>query len=142
MTGILCVLAGSAGAPRIQLTTPVTVSFSSGGLTNARTSYQVNSDSFVYTGLGAATITYTKQEQWDSVPSTVGNYEVRATVSGGVTPSGSATGSWLNLGTTQAWTVVSTPGNTNTSSLTIEIRAVGTTTVLATSSVTLTSDAT
>ena len=72
------------------------------------------------------------------------DYDVRATVTAGVTPTGSLTATWLNLGTSRTWQVLNTNNATSTLSatLTIEVRNAATLTVLATATVTLTAEVT
>lgn len=140
MTGILCVLAGSGGGPLIQLTTPRTISFTSGGVT-ARAGYGLDPDSYVYTAANSAG-TYSQSEQWDSIPSTTSNYEVRATLVSGNTPAGSALATWLVVSSFRSWMLTATAGNLLTCVLTVEVRDTATSTVRATASVTLTADAT
>jgi hypothetical protein len=50
------------------------------------------------------------------------DYEIRMTVNSGTTPAGSATGSWLGLGTTRAWSLTQITAGTKTANVTIEIR--------------------
>lgn len=140
MTGVLCVMAGASGGPLIQLLTPVSVFYASGGLFQAVASYRVANDAFIYTAANFNGV-YSVQEQWDSIPSTVGNYEVRATLVSGNTPTGSALGSWLVLSTTRDWTLTASPGNVLVCTLTIEIRDTATSTVRATATVNFTADA-
>lgn len=141
MSGIQMALLGSGGAPNIQLTTPITVAYASGGFLAANTGYRVANDGYVYTGGWSVTPSYSQFEQWDSIPSTVGNYEVRATLNSGTTPTGTLN-TWLNLGTTREWTLTASTGNFLTCNLTIEIRDTATSTVRATATLTLESDAT
>ena len=134
-------LLGSGGGPNIQLTTPRNVSYSSGGSFQAVAGYRVDSDAFVYTAANFNGV-YSVQEQWDSDPSTVGNYEVRATLVSGNTPTGSALApSWLLLSSDRTWELVASPGNVLVCTLTIEIRDTATSTVRATATVNLTADA-
>ena len=77
---------------------------------------------------------------WISPQSGMGDYEARATVSSGSggTLTGSATATWLNLGTTRSWTLSSgTSGLLCDRVLTIEIRDVATSTVRASATITL-----
>lgn len=61
------------------------------------------------------------------------NYEARATVNSGAVTGGSGTGSWLGLGTSRNWEAGINPGpGSAAANLKIEIRRVGTTTILAT----------
>lgn len=64
-------------------------------------------------------------------------YDVRATVVSGTTPTGSATGSWLSLGTSQSWTLGTASVTTVTCQLTIEIRNATSLAVLASGTVNL-----
>jgi hypothetical protein len=140
MTGVLCAVAGAASSGvTIQLTTPVTLFFISGGGGFAATAYRVASDGFVYTAANS-TGTYSQQEQWISNVALVGDYEVRATASGD-TPTGSALNTWLALSTTRSWDLTASPGNFLSTTLTVEIRDTATSTVRATATVNMTSDA-
>jgi hypothetical protein len=65
------------------------------------------------------------------------NYEVKATLTSGTFTTGTA-GSWLNLATEREWTARQTTVGTKTTTATFEIRKVGTTTILATATITLT----
>lgn len=62
-------------------------------------------------------------ESWISVPAQVGNYDVRATLSSGSTPTGTM-GTWLNCATDRTWYVVDTTANGSmvTSTFLLEIR--------------------
>ena len=140
MSGILTAFFGSGG-PLIRLTSPVSIAYASGGIFSAIAGYRVDSDSFVYTAANFNGV-YSQQEQWDSDPTTVGNYEVRATLVSGNTPSGSALSTWLVLSSDRTWQLSASPGNLLACTLTIEIRDTATSTVRATASVTLEADAT
>jgi len=141
VSGILTAFFGSGG-PLIRLTSPVSIAYASGGIFSAIAGYRVDSDSFVYTAANFNGV-YSQQEQWDSDPTTVGNYEVRATKVGvGDTPSGSVLNSWLVLSSDRTWQLSASPGNLLACTLTIEIRDTATSTVRATASVTLEADAT
>jgi hypothetical protein len=68
---------------------------------------------------------------WITPTSAAGSaYEIRMTVNSGSTPSGSATGTWLSLGTTRTWTISQSGAGTTTSNVTVEIRRASTGTVL------------
>lgn len=76
---------------------------------------------------------------WITPTSLAGSgYDVRATVVSGTTPTGSATGSWLSLGSSQSWTLGTASVTTVTCQLTIEIRSASSLAVLASGTVTLT----
>lgn len=140
MSGILTAFFGSGG-PVIKLTSPVSITYASGGMFAAVAGYRVDSDSFVYTAANFNGV-YSQQEQWDSDPTTVGNYEVRATLVSGDTPSGSALSTWLVLSSDRTWQLSASPGNFLACTLTIEIRDTATSTVRATATVDLEADAT
>lgn len=131
---------GTTKAPTIALTGR-TVSYTSGGLLQAQVAYRVASDAFVYSGTGSAVLSYAQQEQWDSQPATVGDYEVRLTRNSGTSPTGSALGTWLPLSSTQTWVLTASAGNVLTSNLTAEIRKTSSGVVLATATIILEADA-
>lgn len=69
---------------------------------------------------------------------TASNYDVRVTVnSGSLDGSSSATGSWLNLGTTRSWAVARSSVGNQSANLTVEIRDAGTLSVLDSATITL-----
>jgi len=125
----------------IQLTSPISVAYASGGFFPAVVGYQLANDGYVYTGEGTFSPSYSQFEQWDTASSTVGNYEARATLNSGTTPTGTLN-TWLNLGTTRTWSLSAATGNFQTCNLTIEIRDTATSTVRATAILTLEADAT
>jgi hypothetical protein len=133
-------LLGSGGGPNIQLNTPVTVSYTSGGVFGAYAGYRVDSDAFVYTAANFTGV-YSQQEQWDSDPTTVGNYEVQASKVGfGDTPSGSALNSWLPLSSDQAWQLFASGDYALSCTLTVQIRDIVGGVVRATATVDLFAD--
>ena len=89
---------------------------------DAEVGYQLTSTGFEqeYEGLGG---TYSTRGTW-LLDGSASDYDCRLTVDLDLTPSGSATGTWLNLGTTRAWTLSDTApiGAARTSTCTIEIR--------------------
>ena len=129
---------GTSAAPTITLTNR-SVTYSSGGILSANAGWRASNDSYIYTGVGSASPAYTQREQWDNIPATVGDYEIYATYTGD-TPSGTF-GSWLNLGTTRTWLLTASPGSTLSAILSVDIRKVGTGTVLASATINLTADA-
>lgn len=93
----------------------------------AEAGYRLNSNGKVYKNQNGS---LTEIETWCTPTSEASNYEARVTVVSGVTPTGTI-GSWVALSSTREWTVQEpTPGNTSTSTFTVEIRRTGTTTVL------------
>lgn len=96
----------------------------------------------VIAGPGTATATYTLTsgglEQATGVANnawlTVGaasDYDVMMTNDAGTVPTGSALATWLNLGTTRAWSISRGSLGANTSSNTVQIRSASTLVVLA-----------
>lgn len=139
MSGIQMALLGVAQNVTIVLTSQTGL----GGIIDqvfsgtAVASYQIASNGKVYKTVGATT---TEIEQWCTPTSAAGNYEVFATLNSS-TGSGLAsgtTGAWLALTSNRTWTVTeSTSGNTSTAQLGMQIRRVGTGTVLATATIDL-----
>jgi hypothetical protein len=68
-------------------------------------------------------------------------YEVNATLVSGALTTGT-TGSWLNLGTTQTWSIINSArdNSVKTASLTVQIRDVATQTVQASANITLSAE--
>ena len=93
----------------------------------AEAGYRLNSNGKVYKNQNGS---LTEIETWCTPTSEASNYEARVTLISGTTPSGSV-GTWVALSSTRDWTIQETiPGDTDTSSFTVEIRRTGTTTVL------------
>lgn len=67
------------------------------------------------------------------------NFEVRATQTSGTAITGTF-GTWQVMSTSRAWSIVAGVGSTVSGTMSIEIRIAGTTTVLDTASITLTSE--
>jgi hypothetical protein len=114
------------------------ISYSSGGLTGAAVGYQLSSGGQV---LQREQTTYTNIGQWCTPTSQASNYEVLITVTSGSTPTGSPVGSWTSLSVSLEWGLSVGAGGFDTSTFTAQIRKTGTTTVLATATITLTADA-
>jgi len=77
-------------------------------------------------------------EQWCTPTSQASNYEALVTVTSGTLSGGSGTGTWLALSTTRNWYVEEfTPGGSNFCTFTVQIRKIGTTTVLDTATIDL-----
>jgi hypothetical protein len=104
-----------------------TVDSQNGGA-DASASWRIDSDGWAYEGYNG---TYYTTNQWTG--DAVANYEVRATVEGGSTPTGSATATWLSCSTDRDWTVTDTTFDEliKQSNLLIEVRDVATATVRA-----------
>lgn len=81
----------------------------------------------------------TTLEQWCTPTSQASNYEAYVTVtSGSLTPGSAATGTWVALSSTRYWYVQeSVSGQSTTCIFTVQIRRIGTTTVLDTATITL-----
>lgn len=129
---------GKSSSPVITLTNR-SVTSTSGGVLSANAGWRASNDSYVYTGVGTGGPSYTQREQWDSVPATVGDYEIYVTYTGD-TPSGTFS-TWLNLGTTRTWLLTASAGNYLQATLSVQIRDVATSTVQATATINLTADA-
>lgn len=129
---------GTSNAPVITLTDRNVTSFS-GGILSANAGWRASSDSYVYTGVGSGSPSYTQREQWDNQPATVGNYEIYVSYTGD-TPSGTFN-TWLNLGTTRTWLLTASAGNVLAATLSVQIRDTATSTVRATATINLTANA-
>lgn len=96
--------------------------------------YEINADGFVYSNVAPTT-----REQWCDPATAAGNYEVRATLTFGETPGGDVLDTWLPLTTSRRWTVTASNLDPDSeSNLTVEVRGVGSSSVLASATVNLT----
>jgi hypothetical protein len=95
---------------------------------DATASWRIDSDGPIYVGYNG---TYLQSYTWTT--DAVANYEVRAVVIGGSTPTGSAISTWLSCSSDRDWTVTDTTFDEliKQSSLTIEVRDAATLTVRA-----------
>lgn len=91
---------------------------------DAQAQYKVASDGKVYEQINFGV--ETELEQWCTPTSAAGQYQVRATVASGTTPSGSSTGTWIALTGNVAWYFQVAPGNQSDCTLTVEIRLAAT----------------
>jgi hypothetical protein len=125
MTGILAVLAGMGG---ISVIVAVSRSASStagfGGGTTATISF--NADGTYSTFEGATEFDH---GNWVEPAGAANEWEIRATVTSGSTPTSGTVGSFLALSTTREWQVARGTTGTSTSTLTFEWRRVGLTTI-------------
>ncbi len=126
---IVAALIMSTGGPRIQLSNASDTQFAFSP-NSASVSYTLNTNGNVSTESDGVI------GQWIVPQVGMGSYEARATLNSGSVTSGT-TGSYLALSSTRAWGILrSSVGNTS-AGLTIEIRRIGSATVLATATVTL-----
>ena len=126
-------------------TTKVVISISNqnigdftGGARSATAGYRLTSGGQAQS---LVNVTFTNLEQWCTPTSEAGNYEAFVTVTSGSLSSGTA-GSWVALSTTQTWTRTAAIGDFELCVFTVEIRRIGTTTVLDTATIELAADAT
>ena len=136
MTGIMATLLGSGTSAVINFVDHTIYSFATSGA--AVSSYQVKSDGFDYSvSTSAGTVT----TQWITPVDFASAYEVYATLSSGTLGSGT-TGSWLAVTSNPLWTVTKggTTSGINTATLSMQVRAISTTTVLDTWTITLTAE--
>lgn len=111
------------------------------GTTNATSTarYYVDSDGFIYTKQGTASIV--QQEQW-LLAGTNSDYEVRFTQTGS-TGTGGLNGTlstWLGLGTDREINTTTTSGNIYNATVDVEIREVSSGTILSTIGIVLDSE--
>ena len=83
--------------------------------------------------------TLSQLEQWITPKSQATNYEVYATYAG-VAPSGSSLNSWVSCSSNPYWYIQATGNQTYTSTVSLQVRKIGTTTVLDTWNVYLTAE--
>lgn len=103
---------------------------------DARAGYRLLNTGSAESGTGEGSISYSAISGEWLVSGSASGYDVRATLNSGSLDTGT-TGSWLNLGTSRAWTVVVTEVGSQSANLTIEIRPAGGGATLASATVTL-----
>jgi hypothetical protein len=133
MSGIQMALMGAGGVSDVvNFSDEYVVSSNSSPATAA---YRVNTNGFDYEGIQG---TFTVLTQWVTPSSAGANYEVFATVSSGSVTTGT-TGSWVATSGSPTWTrTAGTPGaGAQIVVLSMQVRAVGSATVLDTWTVTL-----
>lgn len=138
MSGVLCVLAGSGYGDDLTLVSDGILITGSGIQTAA---YRVSSDRNAYFGENGS---FTVKNQWCPDSGTPGNYEARATVTLGDTPTGSAVDSWLSLASDVTWTIVDNTADavTPSSGFLVELRRAGSSRILASANITLSAERT
>lgn len=133
MSGVLQVLASSGTVKRVQLST--STAYLSGPTGPVTASYSISSG-------GTVSGSNVSGYSWLLVGS-ASDYEVRATLSSGTTPSSGTLNTWQSLGTTRSWSQTrSLTVGTRECVLLIEIRLASSGDVLASASVTITAEIT
>lgn len=140
MSGIQMALLGSvstAASATIYLADEY-VQVVTGGVDPATAGYRLLS-----TGVAQVTVgtTYTTIYSWCTPGSAAGDYEAFVTVLSGSLSSG-ISGAWVALSSSQTWTRLANIGSLQVCEFTVQIRQTGTTTVLASATITLEADAT
>lgn len=139
MSGIQMMLLGTAGGATIVLT-DVSIGQPISGST-AQSRYEIDgTDGKVYQQVNFDP--RTEIEQWCTPSTAAGQYEVRATLSAGSTPTGNALNTWIDLDNNfAAWELQTNPINSDQSIILVEVRQKGTTSPVYDATVTLTTDA-
>lgn len=134
MTGIMIALVGGSYGAKITLTDQTYTNATGGGLP-ATVGFTLSADGHAYDQ------SLVLLEEWCSPTALAGDYEVFATLTSGALSTGT-TGSWLALTADRTWTKTVASPSTGTAAFTVEIRRIGTTTVLDTATINITADAT
>lgn len=128
MSGILAMMGGARPSP--VTITDQTVTKAVADPADATSTYSVANDRLVKNHAG------TTLEQWLDASYSAADFEVRATLNSGDTPSGNL-GTWNNLAATRSWTLAETSVGTLVCSLLIEIGYAGQNVALDSASVTI-----
>jgi hypothetical protein len=137
MSGIQMALMGAGGSA------PVTISITDQNIsdvdaTAAYAYYFLTAGGLVQSSTQSGGSSPTTLETWCTPTSAAANYEVFIDVTSGALSGGSGSGSWLALSSTRNWYVDNTVSGTfNECIFTVEIRQIGTTTVLDSATITL-----
>jgi hypothetical protein len=128
---------GGSGSPTVSLSNMSISAFATNATATA--TYLVQSDGTADQQIngGASSVL----ENWISDPSQAGSYEVQAILASGTAPTGTF-GSYQILTADRSWSLANGLKNNSTKScaLTVTIRKTGTTTVLATATITLSAE--
>lgn len=132
MSGIMCMLMGLGAEPNVTLAASYSPSRTVTTPATATATFAIEND-------GDVAINGADIGDWITGGSVyTANYEGRLTVNSGSTPSGAATGTYLNLGTSRSWSLAQSGLGTNTSNCTLEIRNAASGVVKASATVTFT----
>jgi hypothetical protein len=136
MTGMMCAITGSSANAVVNFVDQTIYAFALSG--TAVAAYQVNSNGSDYQTVNASTTVLT---QWVTPAYVGGNYEVYATLTSGTLSSGTVL-TWLPTSGNPTWQRVAAGASPNYqfANLTMQVRAVGTTTVLDTWNISLTAE--
>ena len=132
MSGIMAALAGGGGFAGVA-TAP----------TASPTDFQINTTataSLALLNTGAYTSTGQAGGNYVNPTSLASQLEARLTFVSGTAVSGAATGTWLNLGTSRTWALVSAIAGALTAVYTLELRDAGTLAVLSSSTINFSAD--
>jgi len=113
------------------------VGYASGGLSSATAGYRLTSGGQIEHNQQNS---YSNVGQWITPTSQASNYEVFATLDSGALASG-ATGVWESLASSREWICFAAQNNYEFAIITLQIRRIGTTTVLDSAQITITADA-
>ena len=138
---MLAAIMATIGGPRVTLNSTYTVSDSTVSPTNANARLQLTS-----TGdINSIKVTGGTTDLGDwVVPKAAagGNFEAKSTVTSGSLSTDPSAGSWVALSSSLTWGRAQSTNGTSQAVFTLEIRRVGTTTTLASSTVTLNAERT
>lgn len=98
--------------------------------------YELNADGIAYEGVNGS---YSAISGEWLLAGSASDFEVRATLNSGTTPSGTL-GSWVALSTTRTWELSAPSGQVRSCELTVEIRRASDSTVVATATITIDAD--
>ena len=139
MSGMLGAFFATMGLPIVTLAASYTVTDSTTSPTNANSRLQLTS-----TGdINSIRVTggTTDLGDWVSPKAAAGgNYEAKSTVTSGSLSSDPSAGAWVALSSDLTWSLAQTTNGSSQAIFTLEIRRVGTSTTLASSTVTLNAD--
>lgn len=136
LAGLFMLISGGSGFPPPVLSNQTTTDLTIDPTNSDLTVFTDNDGDFRGNG---NLISFNPAGEWlADKPGDAAEYEVRLTVSSGVSPnSGSAVGSWLNLGTNRSWTRTRSTVGVDDGVWLIEIGFEGTSSAIDSSSVTI-----
>jgi len=139
MSGMLGAFFSTMGQPRVLLNASYSITDSTVSPTNANARFQLTSGG----DINSIQVTGGTTDLGDWVAPKAaagGNYECMSSVTSGSLSSDPSAGSWVALSSSLTWSRQQTTNGSSQAIFTLEIRRVGTTTTLASSTITLNAD--
>lgn len=111
---------GSNATSMITASAAVVEAFRAGSAATAGISFKTNGQE-----IGIRNLSSIGFGNWVTLTTTANQWEIRAVLDSGTSPSTGVLGTWQDFSSDRSWTIVASPGETVTCALTFEFRKVG-----------------